>query len=164
MVSSLTAAHLPMVSSSASSDLLTGISPYFFRISPPDGSQGALGASYAMNTLHAHHTVVFVDQSNAYSWSLANAFKQHITGGSIDLETYTVGTYAQNKDLARGNLQDILRYHPDLIYFAGYPKDAAVLFEELQTYQQLARIPVMGGDAFCDLVSDPGQNVAGLDR
>jgi ABC-type branched-subunit amino acid transport system substrate-binding protein/tetratricopeptide (TPR) repeat protein len=164
IVDALKAAQLPMVSSSASSDWLTGISPYFFRVCPPDSRQAELAAKYAMNTLHAQRIALFVDPSNAYSASLASAFKQHATSESvIHVETYTVGTYAQNTELVRANLQEVLSYNPDLVYFAGYSEDTEALLKELQTYQQFARLPVMGGDALYPLV-DTGRNTVGLDR
>lgn len=164
-VSTLRAAHIPMVSSAASSDLLTGISPYFFRVAPPDNSQGELEAQYAMNRLHAQRIALFVDSSNAYSASLAGAFKQGIRGESVAVvQTYTVGSYAGDKALVRANLQEIANYHPDLIFFAGYSEDAGTLLEELSTNKQLAQVPVMGGDDLYNLVGDTGQNIAGLDH
>jgi ABC-type branched-subunit amino acid transport system substrate-binding protein len=164
IVDALRAAQLPMVSPAASSDWLTGISPYFFRVCPPDSRQAELAAKYATSTLHAQRIALFVDPSNAYSSSLASAFKQHITGESVvHVETYKVGAYAQNTESARANLQKLLSYTPDLIYFAGYSADAGALLKELQTYQQLAQMPVMGGDGLYPLV-DAGRNTVGLDR
>ncbi len=165
VVSTLRAARIPMVSSAASSDLLTGISPYFFRVAPPDSSQSALGARYAMNTLHAQRIALFVDPSNAYSASLASAFKQNVSSESVAVvQTYNVGDYSYNEDLVRANLQEVASYHPDLIFFAGYSEDARTLIKELSSNKQLAQIPVMGGDDLYNLVGDPGQNIAGLDH
>ncbi len=164
IVDTLRVAQLPMVSPAASSDWLTGISSYFFRVCPPDSKQAELAAKYATSTLHAQRIALFVDPSNAYSSSLASAFKQHITSESVvHVERYQVGTYAQNTELIHANLQKVLSYNPDLIYFAGYSEDAGALLKELQTYQQFAHMPVMGGDALYPLV-DTGRNTVGLDR
>jgi ABC-type branched-subunit amino acid transport system substrate-binding protein len=46
----LTNAHIPVVSSTASSDALSAFSPYFFRVVPPDSEQGPAGARYAERT------------------------------------------------------------------------------------------------------------------
>ena len=73
----LAKAHLPMVSPTASSDELTGISPYFFRIAPPDSQQGKIAALYAWEKLHARRIVIFSDPNDAYSRSLARAFQSH---------------------------------------------------------------------------------------
>ena len=72
----LAAAHIPMVSSTASADSLSGISPYFFRVAPPNKSQAIAGAKYAEQQLHASHVALFVDPKNPYSSSLADDFKQ----------------------------------------------------------------------------------------
>ena len=45
-VSVLARAHIPMVSQTASSDQLTGISPYFFRVAPTDTAQAEAGVAY----------------------------------------------------------------------------------------------------------------------
>src|SRR5207244_2162195 len=49
----LAGAHIPMVSQTASSNQLTGISPYFFRVAPSNKGQGIAGAHYAEQILHA---------------------------------------------------------------------------------------------------------------
>ncbi|MFL5691892.1 MAG: protein kinase domain-containing protein, partial [Ktedonobacteraceae bacterium] len=43
----LTRAHIPMLSQTASSDSLSGRSPYFFRVAPANKVQGIAGARYA---------------------------------------------------------------------------------------------------------------------
>jgi ABC-type branched-subunit amino acid transport system substrate-binding protein len=157
-------AHIPMVSAVASSDWLTNISPYFFRVAPPDSSQGTLAASYVVNNLHVQRIALLVDFSNAYSTSLAAAFIQHATSGDIKEFPYTVGTYARDTKLLQADLHEIANDRPDLIYFAGYSEDARALFQELSREQRLALLPVMGGDALYNLVGDPDQSVPGLDH
>src|SRR5207302_4869120 len=81
----LAAAHIPMVSQTATSVELTGISPYFFRVAPPDTSQAAAGAKYAEQTLHDKAVALFEDPTDSYSKSLGEAFKRQFTadGNSI---------------------------------------------------------------------------------
>jgi eukaryotic-like serine/threonine-protein kinase len=141
----LAAAHIPMVSETATSVLLTGISPYFFRVVPPDSSQAAAGARYAEQTLHARSVALFDDPTDAYSKSLGDAFRQQFTadGNSIvAVEQYTVGKPATLSN----QLQDALSHNPDLIYFAGYSKDVTVLLTDLPTSGKFADLQVMGGD------------------
>jgi ABC-type branched-subunit amino acid transport system substrate-binding protein len=165
IVSALQLAHLPMVSGTASSDLLTGISPYFFRVAPPDSTQGALAADYVAKTLHARHIALFVDPANAYSSSLAGVFKQHLsTDISVVIQSYTVGSYAKDNNRLHDNLQNIAKNHPDLIYFAGYSSDGRALLEELSREKQPAHLLVVGGDALYNLVGNPDQHTPGLER
>src|SRR5206468_7214460 len=87
-------AHIPMLSQTASSDSLSGISPYFFRVAPPNKTQGIIGATYAKQVLHAKTAVLFVDPADPYSQSLANDFSGKFTADGnqiVKTEQYTVG-------------------------------------------------------------------------
>jgi serine/threonine protein kinase/ABC-type branched-subunit amino acid transport system substrate-binding protein len=143
-ISVLANAHLPMVSSTASADSLSGMSPYFFRVAPPNKSQAIAAARYAEQQLHASRVALFVDPKNIYSSSLADGFKQQfIADGNqiIDTENYTIGDRAGLPAL----LQKALNSDPDLIYFAGYPNDLTVLLVDLGTSRP--NLQVLGGDA-----------------
>src|SRR5205814_2869086 len=94
VVKVLSPAHIPMLSSTASSDELTGISPFFFRVAPSNKSQAIAGAQYAEHVLHATRAALFVDSHNTYSQSLADDFKQRFTNDGnmiVATEPYTVG-------------------------------------------------------------------------
>ena len=150
VVQTLSQAHIPMVSQTASSDALTGISPYFFRVAPPNQSQGVIGAKYAEQTLHAKNVALFFDTNDTYSQSLAQAFKTQFTadGNTIAVtENYTVGKPNNFNQL----LSDAKAHNPDLIYFSGYAADASVLLTDLPASGQFANLQVMGGDALYEL-------------
>jgi len=137
-------ANIPMVSPTASSDSLTGISNFFFRVVPPNNSQVITGVHYAENTLHAHSAVLFRDPNDAYSDSLASDFRQKfIDDGNTVLteESYTVG----KPNTLPALLQDALAKNPDLIYFAGYSSDMSTLLTSIASSQ--STVPIMGGDA-----------------
>ena len=78
-ISVLSKAHIPMVSPTASSDALTGKSPFFFRVAPSNKSQAIAGAQYAEQQLHASRVALFYDPKDAYSNSLAQDFGQSLT-------------------------------------------------------------------------------------
>jgi ABC-type branched-subunit amino acid transport system substrate-binding protein len=146
----LAQAHIPMVSQTASSDSFTGISPYFFRVAPPNVSQGQAGAKYAEQTLHAHKIVVWEDPTDPYSSSLAKAFSQQFTADGntiLATEDYTVGK--------PGNFSQLLAQtetlNPDLIYFSGYASDASVLLTQLPTTGPYASLNILGGDALYEV-------------
>ncbi len=146
----LSAARIPMVSQTASSDSLTGASPYFFRVAPPNVTQGAIGAHYAETTLHATRVALFVDNSDPYSQTLAKAFSNQFTkdGNTIvATENYTVGKPDNFVQL----LGDAEKSNPNLIYFSGYAADASVLLTDLPTSGPFANLQVMGGDALYEL-------------
>jgi eukaryotic-like serine/threonine-protein kinase len=147
------AAKLPVVSGTASSDLLSSISPYFFRVCPSNNIQGVAGAKYVENNLHAKNVIVFADPLDAYSSSLANDFtKQFQADGDTVLTTehYTVGKAATIVSA----LHDALSHTspaPDALYFSGYSSDISTLLTDLPTSGALANLQVMGGDALYEL-------------
>jgi ABC-type branched-subunit amino acid transport system substrate-binding protein len=151
-VGTLASAHIPMVSQTASSDQLTGVSPYFFRVSPSNKGQAIAGAQYAEQVLHAHNVALFVDPADSYSSSLAADFSQKfIADGNhiVVTENYTVGSQGQGK--LPTLLQDALSHNPDLIYFSGYATDISVLLTNLPTSGPYASLQILGGDALYEV-------------
>ncbi|HEU5226397.1 MAG TPA: ABC transporter substrate-binding protein [Ktedonobacteraceae bacterium] len=147
-------AHIPMVSQTASSDQLTGVSPYFFRVAPSNKSQGIAGAKYAENTLKARNVALFVDPANLYSQSLAQDFSQQFRADGntiVTTENYTVG----KPDTLQQSLRDALSHNPDLIYFSGYASDVGVLLTDIVTINAPANLQVLGGDALYELGGYP---------
>jgi len=152
VVKTLTDAHIPIVSQMASSVLLSGISPYFFRTVPPDTAQAYAGAEYVERTLHAHAVALFLDPSEAYSASIGEAFRAKFLadGNSIvATETYTVG----KPETIPAALQDALAHNPDIIYFAGMAADASTLLVDLPVSGPFANLLVMGGDGLYEVHS-----------
>src|SRR5712692_10152694 len=148
----LASAHIPMVSQTASSDQLTGISSYFFRVAPSNKGQGMAGAQYAKQVLHAKNVALFVDPADSYSSNLAADFSQQFKadGNTIAItENYTVGSKGQGQ--LPGLLQDALSHNPDLVYFSGYASDISVLLANLPTSGPAASIQILGGDALYEL-------------
>ncbi len=150
-IGTMAAAHIPMVSSTASTDALTGKSSYFFRVAPSNQGQAIAGAQYVEQTLHARTAALFIDPANAYSASLGNDFKQKFTsdGNTIVVtENYTVGQTSNFNTL----LQDALKQNPQVIYFSGYASDVGPLLTDLPTN---TTAQIMGGDALYELSGYP---------
>ncbi len=151
----LSNAGVPMVSPTASSNQLTGISRFFFRVAPSDKSQGVAGAQYVEQQLHAKRVALFVDPTDAYSSSLASAFSNQFEADGnqiIVTEHYQVG----KTQALPGILQNALLFNPDLIYFSGYSSDLGVLLTAQPDIQ------VMGGDALYELGGYPNTARAGF--
>jgi len=150
VVKTLAAAQIPMVSQTASSDALTSISPYFFRVAPPNKDQAIVGAKYAEQVLHAKKVALFLDPADAYSQSLAKAFSDQFTADGNQIvvqEKYIVGKPVNFPQL----LSDAESKNPDLIYFSGFASDASVLLTDLPTSGSFANLQIMGGDALYEL-------------
>jgi len=152
----LSAAHIPLVSPTASADMLnTHDSPFFFRVSPTNQEQAYVGAQYAQQVLHARRIALFVDAADPYSLSLANDFAGSFSGqgsGStinrepaaptIINEKYTEG----EPDTMLSALRDTVAQHVDLIYFSGYASDVGTILKNLPPCHGKSCLLVMGGD------------------
>jgi eukaryotic-like serine/threonine-protein kinase len=157
----LAKAQIPLVSQAASSDGLTAISPFFFRVVPSNKSQAIAGANYAESQLHSTNVAIFLDPNNTYSANLADDFgKKFTTDGNhiVATEHYTIGAVQNMTTL----LQDAINHKPDLIYFAGYVDDLAVLLTDLGTSNP--DVNVLGGDALYQLNGYPPSARPAFDR
>jgi len=151
-INTLAKAHIPMVSETASSDDLTHISPYFFRVAPSNKAQAILGAKYAEQTLLAKTAVAFVDPADSYSRSLEQSFATQFTADGnkiLATENYTVGQ--SGHAALPGLLQKAESTNPDIIYFAGHADDVSILLSNLPTSGQYSTLPILGGDALYEL-------------
>ena len=145
----LSAAHIPLVSPTASADMLnTGDSPYFFRVSPTNQEQASVGAQYVQQVLHAQRIALFVDASDPYSLSLANDFTSNFTGqGQTTAPTILREPYTEGEpDTILTALRNAVAQHADLIYFSGYASDVGTILKNLPPCHGKSCLLVMGGD------------------
>lgn len=141
----LARAHIPMVSATASSDELTGMSTDFFRVAPSNQMEATVGATYAQNTLKAQNAVVFQDSSDSYSNGLGNDFQTAFKGKT------TVINYKMGDTQSIINGLASIKTDPGLIYFSGYASDMDTLLIKIPNYAPLAKTSILGGDALYEL-------------
>ena len=156
-ISILAGAHIPMVTQTASSTSLTGMSPYFFRVNPDDTTQGKAQGQFAYQTLGARTALVLRDPNDPYSQSLADAFTTSFKslggttlGSQADYFTEGQTTVEQFK---RQIVNDALINHADLIFLPGFDVDGVRLAHALGLEEQqygwsayLAKLKILGGD------------------
>lgn len=154
-LSLLAKADIPLLSQSASSDVLTNISPSFFRIVPSAAQESSIEAKYVIEKLKAKRVALFVDPMEPGSQSLAQGFATAFTaakkGSIVVVEDYETG----KSDTFKALLQNALTHNPDLIYFPGFPEDAMQLLKDLPSTGSFAQLPIMGTTALSALVSYP---------
>jgi ABC-type branched-subunit amino acid transport system substrate-binding protein len=145
----LSSAHIPMISPTASSDQLTNSSPYFLRVAPPNAFEGKESALFAEQTLHAHKVVIFVDNNDSYSQSVAQDFEDQFKqdgNPAPQVENFVTDHTSKIGTL----IQDALATHPDLLYFTSRDIDDMANFQDAlpkPTSSSFANIPVLAGDA-----------------
>jgi ABC-type branched-subunit amino acid transport system substrate-binding protein len=156
-ISILAGAHIPVVTQTASSTALNGISPYFFRVNPNDTAQGQAQGQFAYQTLGARTVLVLRDPNDSYSQSLADAFTSSfkqmggkVIGSQADYFTEGQTTVTQFKQQI---VHDALINHVDLIFLPGFDVDGVRLAHALGLEEQqdgwsayLARLRILGGD------------------
>lgn len=148
---------LPMVSQTASSVKLSGSSPYFFRVNPPDDLQGTTLGSVAIQQLQAKTVLVVQDIKDPYSVSLANAFSTYLKANHItvidDTTNFTEGTTTVAQ-YEQTTIPHAITNQVDLIFLAGFDTDGIRLAHALGETSRanpfstfLTNLKILGGDA-----------------
>ncbi len=148
--------HIPLISQTASSVTLTGSSPYFFRVNPPDDQQGKTLGDLAVKQLGDKTILVLQDKTDSYSVSLANAFIANVKANngiaianSNDYFSETNTTVAQYQRV----VADAINNRVNLIFIAGLDVDAVRLAVAVgNAYRAnpgpyLRNLRILGGDA-----------------
>ncbi|GAC1508599.1 MAG: hypothetical protein NVS2B12_24100 [Ktedonobacteraceae bacterium] len=163
----LTQAKIPMVSGTASSDDLSGISSYFFRVAPSNLAEAAAGARYAKEKLNAQKAIIFVDPADSYSRSLGDDFNKAFTASSIGGQIVKTINYTRgNAASVSTGLEQVASQgaSTDLIYFAGYASDMNTMLTDLPKYNTLSKTQILGGDALYELGSYDQQGRSSFNR
>lgn len=127
MLSVTDAAKVPVISPSASSPKLTGMSKYFFRVYPSDTAEGAFMADIAAGKLGLKRVaVLFV--TNDFGTGLRDVFTKTFTskGGAI---VESLG-YNEDETDFRPYLAKVKAASPDGVYLAGYYKDGGAILKQ----------------------------------
>jgi branched-chain amino acid transport system substrate-binding protein len=133
-----------LLSPSASSPKLSGVSPYFFRNYPSDTIEGHVMADHAIRRMGIKSVaVLFLDKE--YGQGLDSVFTERFTGlgGSIKYEQgYPEGT----SDFS-AFVKEIKTAAPDAVYLPGYYTDIALILRELKKQEVTAKVISSGGMA-----------------
>jgi branched-chain amino acid transport system substrate-binding protein len=130
-----------VVSPTASSPRLSGISPWFFRVAPSDDNAAQFVARWVLDSLKSlSAAVIYRNDSYGREWSntFSREFEKH-AGIVVERDPYLTGitewtAYAQL----------IARRHPDVLLFPGDAADAVELLRALK--EAHVNIPFVGGD------------------
>ncbi len=151
----LAAIHIPMVSQTASSVALSGSSPYFFRVDPPDNLQGNILGTVAVQQLHAKTVLVLQDPADSYSASLANAFSSYLKAHHTTVINASITEWVTTAEQYEQTMIPNARARQaNLIFLAGSDIDGIRLAHALgesaranPTDVFLANLKILGGDA-----------------
>jgi len=126
-----------LLSPTATSPKLTGISPYFFRTFPSDTREGRVMAEYAVRRMKIRSVaILYIDKE--YGQGLTGVFKDRFSeiGGAVVYEKpYEEGT----SDFAPF-VKEIKDAKPDAIYLPGYYTEIAKILNEIKKQEVTAKI------------------------
>ncbi len=153
------AAHVPMLTPSATSPEVTTRGDYIFRSCYTDPFQGAALAQFAATDLHATRAAILLDAGQSYSVQLAKFIREAFVarGGQIVAEqTYTDGA----RDDFATQLAIIRDAAPDVVFIPGYYQDAGLIARVARRMKVTA--PFVGGDGWDSrgLYDTGGQDIA----
>src|SRR2546425_1905999 len=148
--------HVPIISQTASSVKLSGSSPYFFRVNPPDDAQGNTLGKVVVQQLHAKKILVMRDPTDPYSVSLANAFTTSVEALNATVISSPTDDFTQGTTTVanyRVMVVDAVANRVDLIFLAGFDVDGVRMAHALgiasradPTNTFLANLKILGGD------------------
>ncbi|MEM1330040.1 MAG: ABC transporter substrate-binding protein [Planctomycetota bacterium] len=150
---------VPVISPSASSPKLTGMSRYFFRVFPSNSAEGSFMADFAAEKLGAE-SVAILYINNDFGVGLQEVFEASFKeiGGSVG----NVFGYNEDETDFRPFLTRVLSARPDAVYVAGYYKDGGAILRQAEELG--LDVPFLGSTTFEDpqLLSIAGRAAEGL--
>ncbi|HOS97435.1 MAG TPA: ABC transporter substrate-binding protein [Deltaproteobacteria bacterium] len=140
----LQAAHIPMISPTATIPEFTLIGEYIFRACFVDDFQGAVMAAFALRDLRARTAVVLTNTGNKYSMALARTFIEKYSGGGG--KVLMEGEYLEGVTDFKALLERVRRLYPEVVFIPGYCKDAGFI---MKTAAEMGmKLHYLGGDGW----------------
>ena len=138
-----------MISPSASSPELSGLSPFVFRVCPSDLQHGPQLARFAWQTLGARRAgIIYIN--NDYGRGVRGTFAaefERLGGTVLEADPYIAATPSLEPYLAR-----MRRGGADVLLLAAERPGAELALREMRTLG--VRWPVLGGDALAGIETD----------
>ncbi len=133
----------------STSMLLSGRSPWIFRICPNDSANSRAAANFAIDSLHSTRAaMMFRNDAFGIGWSRAFTGVYEQRGGTVVSRAPHLAKMAEWA--AYAGL--VHKQSPDLILFPGGPADAETLIRDLRALGTAPRM--IGGDGFSTMEED----------
>lgn len=119
-----------LISPSASTPQLTGISKYFYRVFPSDSREGATMGMFANQKIPTERGVVILAKEDLYAKGIQEVFQsefEQFGGEVLDLIEFP----SVPGDLS-GLVERVMTIDPDAVYLAAYASDVAEMISGLR--------------------------------
>ena len=148
-----------LISPSASSPQLTGISKYFYRVFPSDSREGATMGMFANQKLEIKRVVILAKE-DLYAKGIQEVFKAEFEqfGGEV-LELIEFPSVPG--DLS-GLVERVVTLNPDAVYLAAYASDVAQMITGLRDQGYTDTIFTTSAFAAPDIIEQVGKAANGV--
>ena len=148
-----------LISPSATSPELTGISKNFYRVFPSDAREGATMGNFATQKLKAERVVILAKE-HAYARGIQQQFSQQFEqfGGEV-LELIEFPSVPS--DLS-GLVERVMTLGPDAVYLAAYAEDVAKMIRGLRDLGYKGTIFTTSAFASPEVIEQVGRPAEGV--
>lgn len=170
MTSSMSVAAIPivnehkvlMISPTTSTNLLTGLDDYFFRVYPYSAQTSKHLARYVYQKKGLRRTAVVYDTSNrAHTENAFIPFREEFEtqgGAIVGVQTFLSGSDVSFMDIAKR----IVAQKPDCLYILANAMDTAMLCQQLYKLGQKIQVISSDWSATDEIINFGGVSVEGL--
>ena len=148
-----------LISPSASSPELTGISKNFYRVFPSDAREGATMGNFATQKLKTERVVILAKE-HAYARGIQQVFREQFEqfGGEVldEIEFPSVPS-----DLS-GLVERVMTLEPDAVYLAAYAPDLAKMIRGLRDLGYKGTIFTTSAFASPEIIEQVGKPAEGV--
>jgi len=148
-----------LISPSASSPELTGISKNFYRVFPSDAREGATMGNFATQKLKAERVVILAKE-HEYARGIQQQFSQqfqHFGGEVLELIEFP----SVPSDLT-GLVERVMTLEPDAVYLAAYAPDIAKMIVGLRDLGYKGTIFTTSAFAAPEIIEQVGKPAEGV--
>jgi branched-chain amino acid transport system substrate-binding protein len=148
-----------LVSPSASTPQLSGISKNFYRVFPSDAREGATMGNFATQKLKAEKVVILAKE-DAYAKGIQEVFKtefERYGGEVLDLIEFP----SLGSDLS-GLVERVMTLGPDAVYLAAYAADLAQMIKHLRDQGYKGTIFTTSAFAAPEIIAQVGRPAEGV--
>ena len=148
-----------LISPSASSPSLTGMSRNFYRVFPSDAREGATMGNFATQKLKAEKVVILAKE-HQYAKGIQEVFKsefEQFGGEVLDLIEFP----SVPSDLS-GLVERVMTLEPDAVYLAAYAPDLANLIKGLRDLGYNGTICTTSAFAAPEIIEQVGKPAEGV--
>ena len=159
MVAEADEAERVLISPSASSPELTGISKFFYRVFPSDSREGTTMGNFAARKLGVED-VVIITKEDPFARGIQEVFKTEFERNSGTVTE--IIEYPQGAADFSGFIERVMTIGPQAVYVAAYAEDTAKMIQALREKNFEGQILTTAAFALPEVIEQVGADAEGV--